>query len=87
MQSSGIGSRLLPADELLRNNSERELAKLWEKEIEYYRSIEQLREEFVRAYGFQFQKVVSLIDKGNSRSVSLSALGSFIQGHGVEFSR
>jgi hypothetical protein len=39
MQSSGIASRLLPADELLRNNSERELAKLWEKEIEYYRSI------------------------------------------------
>jgi hypothetical protein len=71
----------------LRNNSERELAKLWEKEIEYYRSIEQLREEFVRAYGFQFHKVVALIDRDGSKTISLSALGGFIQGHGVEFSR
>jgi hypothetical protein len=39
MQSSGIGSRLMPSDELLKNNSERELAKLFEKEIDYYRSI------------------------------------------------
>ena len=83
MQSSGVGSRLLPADELLKNNSERELDKLWEKEIEYYRSIEQLREGFVRTYGFQFHKVVSLIDRDNIKIVSLHALGSFIQGHGV----
>jgi hypothetical protein len=83
MQSSGLASRLLPADELLRNNSERELAKLWEKEIEYYRSIEQLREQFVKTYGFQFQKVLALIDRDNTKTVSLSALGSFIQARGV----
>jgi hypothetical protein len=39
MQSSGVGSRLLPSDELLKNNSEREMAKMFEKEIEYYRTI------------------------------------------------
>jgi hypothetical protein len=63
------------------------LAKLWEKEIEYYRSIEQLREGFVKTYGFQFHKVVALIDRDNTKAVSLSAASSFIQGHGVEFSR
>ena len=59
------------------------MAKLWEKEIEYYRSIEQLREQFVKTYGFQFQKVLTLIDRDNTKTVSLSVLGSFIQARGV----
>lgn len=71
MQSSGVGSRLLPADELLRNNSEREVAKIFEKEIEYYRAIEQLREEFVRLYGFQFNAVITQIDREGRGSVGL----------------
>lgn len=71
MQSSGVGSRLLPADELLRNNSEREVAKIFEKEIEYYRAIEQLREEFVRLYGFQFNTVITQIDREGRGSVGL----------------
>lgn len=87
MQSSGVGSRLLPADELLRNNGEREFAKLLEKEIEYYRAIEQLREGFVKTYGFQFNKVISLIDRNNTKQILLNALAAFIQQQGVDFSR
>ena len=43
MQSSGLGTSMLQADELLRNSSEREVAQMIEKEIGYYRQIEQLR--------------------------------------------
>lgn len=87
MQSSGIGSRLMPADELLKNNSEREIAKIFEKEIEYYRAIEQLREEFVRVYGFQFNAVITHIDREAKGTISIDKLVKFIQQNGVDFSR
>lgn len=85
MSNSGIG--LQPADQLLRNNSERELAHLLEKELEYYRSIEQLREQFVQAFGFQFGGVTAMIDREKRGVVNAAAMIGFVQQHGVEFSR
>lgn len=53
---------MLQADELLRNSSEREVAQMIEKEIGYYRQIEQLREGFVKQYGMQFNAVISRME-------------------------
>lgn len=87
MQNSGLGTSLLQADELLRNTGEREVALLLEKEIGYYRQIEQLREGFVKQYGMQFNTVIKRMEGQERGVVSLNSLVSFIQGHGVEFSR
>ena len=63
------------------------MAKLFEKEIEYYRSIEQLKEEFVKQFGFQFNTVISQIDREHRGNVGISTLVGFIQQHGVDFSK
>ncbi len=65
----------------------REIAKIFEKEIEYYRAIEQLREEFVRVYGFQFNAVITHIDREAKGIISIDKLVKFIQQNGVDFSR
>ena len=57
-----MGASMLQADELLRNSSEREVAQMIEKEIGYYRQIEQLREGFVKQYGMQFNAVISRME-------------------------
>lgn len=41
----------------------------------------------MKAYGFQFGKIISLIDRDNTKAVTLPALVAFIQQHGVDFSR
>lgn len=77
----------MPADELLKNNSERQIAKIFEKEIEYYRAIEQLREEFVKIYGFQFNSVITHIDREGKGTIYIDKMVKFIQQNGIDFSK
>lgn len=48
-------------DLLVKNYTEREIAKILEKEIEFYRSIETLKEDFVLNYGYSFQGIYEAI--------------------------
>ena len=57
-------------DELIKNFGEREVSKVFEKEIEFYRTIEQLKEGFIKKHGFSFKNVLSQIDREKSGRVS-----------------
>jgi hypothetical protein len=51
----------MTGDLLVKNYTERETAKLFEKEIEFYRSLETLKDDFVRNYGYSFQDLYEAI--------------------------
>ena len=40
-----------------------------EKELEFYRTVEQLKENFINKYGFAFKNVISQIDKHNKGTI------------------
>lgn len=62
------------------------MATIIEKEIEFYRTIEQLKEEFIKNHGYNFKSVIISIDKEKKGNISFNMLINFIHSHGVEFS-
>lgn len=50
-------------DELIKNFGEREVSKMLEKEIEFYRTIEQLKEDFIKKHGYSFKNVIAMVDR------------------------
>ena len=34
-----------------------------EKEIEFYRTIEQLKEDFIKKHGYSFKNVIAMVDR------------------------
>ena len=52
-------------EEVIKSYGEREFAKMYEKELEFYRTVEQLKENFINKYGFSFKNVISQIDQHN----------------------
>jgi hypothetical protein len=69
----------MTGDLLVKNYTERETAKIFEKEIEFYRSLETLKEDFVRNYGYSFQGLYEMIT-GKS-TLDESNLAAFIYRH------
>lgn len=78
----------ITGDLLVKNFTERETAKIFEKEIEFYRSLETLKEDFVRSYGYSFQDLYESI-AGKSGIIDEGSLTAFIYRHRnrVDFTR
>ena len=62
-------SILSGGEEIIKSYGEREFAKMYEKELEFYRTVEQLKENFINKYGFAFKNVISQIDKHNKGTI------------------
>ena len=63
---------VLSGEEVIKSYGEREFAKMYEKELQFYRTVEQLKENFINKYGFAFKNVISQIDKHNKGEIQFN---------------